>query len=915
MTREKIPDVTILSDKALNEIKSIHDTHYEVPERPAYRLLQDSAEKFPDKIAAIANGRKITYSELNSEANRMGHHIRNISSDSNPIVAVMLDRGIEAYIARQGVLKSGGAFLPIAPDYPDDRIKYIVQDSGTKCLITSKNICGTRKSLFDELALRIILVEDVEHNSEISDSNLDLQVAYDSLAYCIYTSGSTGKPKGVMLTQKNLVNFVNANPKNHEILGYTERGKVSLALAALTFDVSIMEEFIPIANGLTICMANENEIHDMFALKKLCIENHVDIMTTTPSFLTNLASIPEMRDVIRNLRSVDLGAEAFPSSLYKILHDINPDLYIINGYGPTEATISCTMSVINSSEDITIGIPNANVKVVIVDENNNILPFGALGEMVILGDGVGRGHRNRDDLTSRNFINLLGLPAYKSGDVALLRCNGEIDYNGRADNQVKLHGLRIELGEIESAINNFPQIDNSVVIVRNDGGEYLAGYFTASSKIDRKNLPKPKRPAEDFIKPRNELEQKVYDCAVKVLDDNHFGVNTNLFEIGLTSLGIISLNVMLHNEFEGKAFKVEDINNNPMVESLANFINNSSNEINWEKREFYPLTQKQKANVYVLQNITGDKSTAYNMPTFYKLSENIDVERLKTAIEKTIDAHYYLKTVFCKVGDEYMLKRDDALRPEVKICEVPEIPGKDELIRPYKILSGEKLYRAEIYVTSTGAKYLYLDMNHSICDGDSLEIFCYDMKAAYEGGEPESEKYSCYEQALDEEALRASQAYNEDEKYFAELFDGITNFNFIIPRDESANGTGVEILRFKLPLATSDKIRNYCSRQNITLNGFFCSIYGLVLAKFLNRDAALFNIVWNGRNDARLASSVLMAARNIYVCCKIKPEQSRDEYMSSISSQILKTMSHNAISLVEFFVKYGIKDAMFIYQG
>ena len=194
--------------------------------------------------------------------------------------------------------------------------------------------------------------------------------------------------------------FVDANPKNHEILGYTERGKVSLALAAITFDVSIMEEFIPLAHGLTICMANEDEIHNPL-------------------------------------------------------------------------------------------IPNSNVQVVMTDEKNRPLPIGALGEMTILGDGIGRGYVNRDDLTQKVFIKLWNRPAYKSGDLARLLPNGEIAFHGRTDNQVKLRGLRVELGEIETVMNNFDGVKASIVVVKkNSAGDYLAGYFTAEKKIDLDELRK-----------------------------------------------------------------------------------------------------------------------------------------------------------------------------------------------------------------------------------------------------------------------------------------------------------------------------------------------------------------------------------------------------------------------------------------
>ena len=195
-------------------MQAIHDTAWEVMERPAYRLL---------------------------------------------------NRGLEVYIARQGILKAGGAFLPMTPDYPDDRVSYIVNDSNVRHIVTTRDIYQQRKNFFDALNIFVCLVEDTQ-SENISSDNLNVAVPDDALAYCIYTSGSTGKPKGVMLTNHNLVNFVDANPKNHEILGYTERGKVSLALAAITFDVSIMEEFIPLAHGLITSFVGINKLR----LKNVC---------------------------------------------------------------------------------------------------------------------------------------------------------------------------------------------------------------------------------------------------------------------------------------------------------------------------------------------------------------------------------------------------------------------------------------------------------------------------------------------------------------------------------------------------------------------------------------------------------------------------------------------------------------------
>lgn len=574
LSAKTLGEVQLLSPTARRALQGLHDTFWKVPDRPAYRLLQDSAARYPERIAVIACGQSLTYAQLNRQANRLGRKLRQNGLAVEGIAGVMLKRNLLVYIARQGILKAGGAFLPIDPEYPVERIQYILQDSGARHLVVSREVYEARKEFLDSLNIGIFLVDEGE-NTVLPADNLNIDVPPEALAYCIYTSGSTGKPKGVMLTQRNLVNFVDANPKNYEILGYTEYGQVSLALAAITFDVSIMEEFIPLANGLTVCMANEEEIHNPLALRELCLAQQVDIMTCTPSFLMNLIDIPEMKSVVGQLRSIDLGAEAFPAALYGKLRALNPDIHIMNGYGPTEATISCTMAVIQGPEHITIGQPNANVKVVMVDGQNQPLPIGALGEMVIMGDCVGRGYINREELTEKSFIRIWDMPAYKSGDLARFTATGEIEFHGRTDNQVKLRGLRVELGEIEAVLNEFPGIKNSIVVMKNNASEdFLAAYFTAeydidttvltahlsssltyymvpgvlvqlesfpltaNGKIDKKGLPAVEYTAAQraYEAPRNSVEEKLCEIFAGILNLERVGATDDFFALGGTSL-------------------------------------------------------------------------------------------------------------------------------------------------------------------------------------------------------------------------------------------------------------------------------------------------------------------------------------------------------------------------------------------
>ena len=425
--------------------------------QPVTKLFEEQVRLHPDKCAVVTSKESFTYSELNERANKVANSLIENGVRREVIVGVVLERCCDFYAVRQGILKAVAT-----PEYPDDRIEYIFEDAGVPLIITTKEIADERKELFTKLKCRVLLLEELLENE--NTANPDTEIGEHDLCYCIYTSGSTGKPKGVMIEHINLANFVNPNPKNAEIFGFADKGKVSLSMAAMTFDVSVMEEFVPLTNGLTAVIASDDEINNTMMLFDLNINNIVDIMTSTPTYVSNIIDIPQLKEAMAQIKVFDLGAEAFPPALYDKICTVNPDVYIMNGYGPTETTISCTMKVITDSKNITIGVPNGNVKVYIVDKENKILPDGETGELVVAGMGVGRGYMNLPEKTADVFIELNGERAYKTGDLAKINADGEIEFFGRMDNQIKLRGLRIELGEIEEVINSFEGIITRIPI-------------------------------------------------------------------------------------------------------------------------------------------------------------------------------------------------------------------------------------------------------------------------------------------------------------------------------------------------------------------------------------------------------------------------------------------------------------------
>ena len=600
---ETLADVNICSEQARDLLESFNQTAWPVRDIPAAHLFEEQAALHPDKVAVIAGDEQLTFSELNERANRVANSLIEKGIQSEQMVGIMLPRTANVYVAIQGVVKSAAAFLPIDPDYPDDRIQYILEDSAAPYIITSEAIKSERSSICSQGNYEVLTIEQLLENE--NNKNPLVEIKPEHICYCIYTSGSTGKPKGVMIEHSNLTHYCNANPLNPEIMSYVNNASVSLALAAITFDVSILEQFVPLLNGITVCLANEEEIHNPLALSDLILKNKVDMMTCTPSFISNIVDMPEMRRALRQIRAFNVGAESFPAALYEQIKALGTNAAVFNGYGPTEATIGCTFCEV-LGEKITIGKPMSNVQIYMINENHKILPAGAPGELVIAGAGVGRGYVNKPEMTAEKYISINGRRAYRSGDLARWNFDGEIEFHGRIDDQVKLRGLRVELGEIEKVMNDYEGILSSIVVVKeNQAGQFLCAYFTAqgivdkaaltqhladtltyymvpsvliqldklpltnNGKVDKKALPEPDfiRDEGEYVAPANETEADLCEIFKSVLGLPQVGAVDNFFEIGGTSLS--ASRVAMQCMSRGLKIVYADIFKSPTPRELA----------------------------------------------------------------------------------------------------------------------------------------------------------------------------------------------------------------------------------------------------------------------------------------------------------------------------------------------------------
>lgn len=611
--KKTLKQISVLSDKAKEKIGAYNNTEFETDGLLAPQMFKKQALSQPHKTAVTCANESLTFAQLNSRANKIANALIENGVTAEDTVTVYMNRCVDVYAMRQGIMKSGAAFLSTDPEYPDERISYIAKNADSEFVLTTAALYEKRRALFDSLETRVLLTEDIYRNS--SDSEPDVAIRPDNLAYCIFTSGSTGKPKGVMIEHGNLANMLAYGEKNILAKAYVDNTDVFLALAAMTFDVSVIEEMMPLCHGKSVAMATEDEIHNPILLAQMMKNNGVDMMKCTPSYMLTMLDFPQCREIISQLNAIIIGAEPFPEGLYEKIRATGFKGKIFNSYGPTETTVTVTIDELDG-KNITIGKPAGNTAVFAVDRFGNILPEFAKGELVISGKSVGRGYIKLQKQTDEKFIKINGKKAYLSGDIAYFNGDGKIIHCGRNDNQIKLRGLRIELDEIENTMNRFEGIKRSVVLVKGDGDDkYLCGYYvcekpidtekliafmsktltaymiptvfvhistipmTPNGKIDKKALPEPEISTVEKTgkEPQNDTEKRFCDMFETVLGLSKVYADDDFFALGGTSLSASKIAMKCLTEHINVSYA--DVFTYATPEKLALYVseNNASN--------------------------------------------------------------------------------------------------------------------------------------------------------------------------------------------------------------------------------------------------------------------------------------------------------------------------------------------------
>ncbi len=729
-----------------------------------HEFFEAQARRTPDAVALIGGEERLTYRELDERADRVARRLRALGVGPETRVGVFLQRTPRLLVAMLGILKAGGAYVPLDPAYPRERIEAILEDAQAPVVVTEE------------------MMRAEEENPAGLPALEPLPVRMGRLAYVIYTSGSTGRPKGVAIEHRSASALMRWSREKFS----AEELKGVLASTSICFDMSVFELFAPLAWGGTVILAD-----NALALPHIPAKDEVTLIDTVPSAMAELLRLGA---VPKSVKTVNLGGEPLRGVLARGVHALGTVERLLNLYGPSEDTTFSTVAEVGAEGEPTIGRLLTNGYGYVVDRNFGLAPVGVPGELYLGGAGVSRGYLGRPDLTAERYVPdpfsaVPGERLYKTGDLIRWRPDGELEYLGRLDHQVKVRGFRVELGEIETALLAHPEIQDAAVLALGEGGDRrlvayvvgnapdLRGYLkeklpeymvpsafvaldalplTPNGKIDRRALAKvePDRAAEaaGYVAPRTPTEERLAAIWREVLSLEKVGVRDDFFELGGHSLLATQLVSRLRESF-GVELPLRRLFEVSTVESLAAELAGTETAVAPPLRPVdrsgdLPLSLAQERLWFLDQLAPG--SATYNLPVAVRLSGPLRIAALAAGLERIAVRHEVLRTRFesragqpvqvIERGTPLVLARVDlgGLPPERREAEALTLCAR-EAARPFDLSRGP-LLRPVLFRLEPREWICLVVMHHIAADGWSLGVFLRELAMAYtalsQGSEP-----------------------------------------------------------------------------------------------------------------------------------------------------------------------------------
>ncbi|MRX41125.1 amino acid adenylation domain-containing protein, partial [Flavobacterium sp. LC2016-23] len=951
-----LADYELLSDTEKQQLLvDFNATDVAYPkEKTIVDLFEEQVAKTPDNVAVVCKESNLTYSELNKKANQLAHYISsNYSLNKGDIVGVFLPKSDNGIISLLAILKLGAVYLPIDTHYPQERIDYLIKDSGLKLLITD--------SVTDLHNCKTVALQSVNFDRN-SDENINTVISPKDLAYVIYTSGSTGQPKGVLIEHTS-----NINMSLDQISFFDVRKEDKIVwFASVAFDASISEIMMSLYSGATLCIPTEEVIKDKDLFVSFLKETKATVVTFPPSYLGLLSE-----QDISGLRCVITAGE--PANPTKAIAVVQSGIDYYNAYGPTECAVCVSIYKLSENDFdktvIPIGKPISNTKIYILDEAFKPVPIGVAGKIYVSGAGVGRGYLNKPELTQEKFIAnpfQAGERLYDTGDLGCWLSDGNIEFLGRKDFQVKIRGYRIELGEIENTILKYSDDLKQVVVEvkENNQEKVLAAYLvstapvdkselrsflqhalpdylvpgfyivldklplTPNGKIDRKALPGITNAdviRKAYAAPQNETEKSLVAIWQEVLGLEKIGITDNFFELGGHSLIIAQVINRTHKQL-GKTVSFKTFFTSPTIAALSRQLQENDYQAIPEAPEAnsYPVTASQK-RLWILSQLEGG-SLAYNMPATVKLTGTVDVQKFEESFKLLIHRHEILRTCFKATADgevqQYIIPAGQ-VKFTIAEKDFSSTENKHEAIADYLQntnshpfnLETAPLVRASLIKLEENESVFFLSLHHIIGDGWSIELLIAEVVKTYntllQGKEitfPElSIQYKDYAVWLHDELQNEKQ--QQSKEYWLEQFTGelpvldLPGFN-ARPLVQTYNGDSVS---HQFSNAFLEQLKLFSKEHDVTLFMTLMAGINALLHRYTGQNDIILGTPIAGREHPDLENQMGLYLNTLAIRTQLKEENTFLDVLKLQKETLLSAYDHQSYPFDELVGKLNLK--------
>lgn len=925
-------------------------------QKPMIEYFEEQVQKHPDKTALVFQEHTYTYAQLNAKANQIAHLLQTQGITKEQVVAVLMERSDLLVISMLGILKAGSVYTLLLPSLPEKRLKYMLDTADVKAVLTTTQNCSIDYP-------STLLLDTISLDNYSASNVLEKGSNEDSLSV-VYTSGSTGTPKGVLLRRLGMINVVYLYQTSMKL----EPLERFLSICSPSFDMFAVEVWLPLLTGKTLFFADTEEEKNPIAMGECIQKNRIEFMLITSSKMDLLLDTPS---VLQSVKAIQLGGEVLTPTFYEKVKQYMTAA-IFNGYGPTEATACTTTKQITDSSNITIGKPLCNTKVYICNKDGNLCPIGIPGELCIGGMGIAKRYIHNAEATAKSFLPNpfdTGM-LYRSGDIACYRGDGEIEYIGRNDFQVKLHGQRIELEEITTALKEIEGIRTAITMLQTVNtysvicsyyvSEHeinpeiikailskklpyymIPSYFvhltnmplTANGKVDRKALPEIQI-EEKYVAPSTLTEQKLCTIWETLLSKSPISIESNFFTIGGDSLSAIRMITQIEKVFHVKLL-VKDIFTNHTIKNLAKRIDSSPNEVEEnkpipkaEKKESYPLSSAQR-RIYYSTTMTSQNTTVYNTPMIVRLEGPVDEKRLEMCIQKLIQKHASLRTYFTVTDSGEVVQRiKDTVSFTLPVQKTKKRSISSlfqDFIKPFA-LEKAPLMHVAFFSSTKNTSYLFLDLHHSIVDGSSVSLLLEELSKLYNGLTLEESAIDYPDFAVWEDACLQNNSFAESKEFWQNELTGelpLLALPTTYQRPETRDFKGNHYLS-TIEKTKAQKIKILAGQLHTTPYIILLACYYILLYKYSGQEDIIVASPVSGRYREELKNMVGMFVNSIPIRETISGKMTIQDFILHLSNHFLDCIDHQEYPFDEMVKdkkekrdasRNPIFDTMFVYQN